>query len=206
MLIEGTTIMVPGVEDGSPDVVFNLAEIFVAEARQGEVAVVTPVKAPELLALFNKAWLETDKFIKKLAAFENKAEQAVGRVRAHMILNEVEGVLKAKGVPSTKESRDAVILLDPRYIVQQDRVDQIHAMVEWLRGKMKSFENSFTSVKKIMGEDAYNMSTRINNHNLSGGGSSQSFQQPKHNPSPNPTPTTAQTTVKSGYGKARYDR
>jgi hypothetical protein len=115
----------------------------------------------------------------------------------------VEDFLKTKDLSSTKDTRDAYIVLDTKFQALQERVDQITAAAEWLKGKMKSFENSYSSVKKIMGEDAYNFGTRVGNPNLSGAGSQKPFAQP---PKTNPTPTTTQPTVKSGYGKARYDR
>lgn len=212
MLIEGTTLQVPGATKDLPDKTLNLGQILTAEARQREVAIVTPVKAPELLYTFNHAWLETDKIQKDLAADIVKAKAQVERRKARILLYEAETFLKIQGVSSTKESREAVIVLDPEYQTLQDRVDQLFATQEWLKGKMKSFENSYSSVKKIMGEDAYDMSTRIGNPNLSGGGSQKPFSQPRppqNNPTaPTSTPTTTPTTnpPKTGYGKPRYDR
>ena len=218
MLIEGTTVRLPGPTADSAELVLNLEKVFLAEVRQGEVATVTPFKAPELLAFFNKIWLDLDEMIKDLVAAETKAEQEVGRVRARLLLNEVEAIIKEKKVASTKESRDAVIVLDQRYIDAQDRVDAIHATAEWLKGKMKSFENSYTSVKKIMGDDAYNMSSRrpAGSNPLSVGATKPFDQalaeankalekvgtgwaeQVRTTQIPHKTPT--------GYGKSRYDR
>lgn len=205
MLIQGTTLQLPSATKDLPDRVLNLGEILIAEGRQREVAMVTPMKAPELLYTFNHAWLETDKLVKGLAADLVKAEAQVEKRKATILLYEAEAFLKARNVASTKDSRDAVIVLDPEYELLQDRVDQIYAAQEWLKGKMKSFENSYSSVKKIMGEDAYDMSTRMNNPNLSGGGSQKPFSK---TPTPAQTPTTTPTTTppKTGYGKARYDR
>ena len=208
MLIQGTTLQLPSATADLPDRVLNLGEILIAEGRQREVAFVTPVKAPELLYLFNHAWLETDKIVKGLAADIVKAEAQVAKRKATILLYEAEAVLKVCEVASTKDSRDAVITLDEQHGKLQDRVDELFAAHEWLKGKMKFFENAYSSVKKIMGEDAYDMSTRMNNPNLSGGGSQKPFSQ---TPTQIPTtqiPTTTPTTIppKTGYGKARYDR
>jgi hypothetical protein len=202
MLIEGTTLKLPSATEDLPDQVFDLAEILTAEARQNEIAIITPVKAPELLHLFNYAWLETSKVAKKLAAQIVKAKQATEKRRATILLYEVDDFLKSKGLDSTKDTRDAFIVLDPKYQALQDRVDQLTAAREWLVDKVKSFEHSYSSVKKIMGEDAYNMSYN-KNPNLSGSGNSRPFVQPKQTPTTTP-PTT--NPPKSGYGKARYDR
>src|SRR5256885_7986894 len=45
-----------------------------------------------------------------------------------------------------------------QYQVLTDRVDQITALVEYLKGKQESFVNAFTSVKKIMGDGRSGMS------------------------------------------------
>lgn len=209
MLVEGTTLTLPGATKDAPEQTFSLGEILIAEGRQREVAFVTQFKAPELLYTFNHAWLETDKVQKKLAADIVKAEAAVGKRKARILLYEAEAFLKERGVASTKESREAVIVLDPEYEALQDVVDQLFAAQEWLKGKMKSFENSYSSVKKIMGEDAYDMSTRMPNPNLSGGGSQKPFlkSEPRQNTNPTPPPTTTeQPPKKTGYGKSRYDK
>jgi hypothetical protein len=188
MLIEGTTVTVPGPKPGEPDIVLELKDILIAESRQREVAIVTPMKAPELLSLFNEAWRNVDKLVKRLVEAQNRADHMVERRRAKLLLEHVEGVLKAANLSSTKDTRDAVITLDDEFQAAQDRVDQIQAAAEYLKGLQKSFENAFTSVKKIMGEDAFNMANRIGNKNLSHGSE----------PNENPKPTT------SGYGKSRY--
>jgi len=189
MLIEGTTVTVPGPKVGDRDIVLDLKDILVAESRQNEVAIVTLMKAPELLALFNEAWRNVDKYVKQLIAAQNTAEHQLDRRRAKLLLEIVEGVLKGAGLSSTKDTRDAVIALDDEYQVIQDRLDQITAAAEYLKGMLKSFENAFTSVKKIMGEDAFNMANRIGNSNLSHG------KEPNNNPKP---------TTTTGYGKSRY--
>jgi hypothetical protein len=203
MLIEGTTLQLPAATKDKPDQVLNLAEILTAEARQSEVAIVTPVKAPELLHLFNHAWLETEKLAKKLLADINTAKKEVEKRKATVLLYEAEAVLTKCGVDSTKDSRDAVVTLDPEYQALGERVDQLVAAREWLVIKSKAFENSYSSVKKIMGEDAYNMSFKPQSH-ISGGGSQRPFANPT--PTTAPTPTTTPKQQPSGYGKSRYDR
>jgi len=208
MLIEGTTVRVPCPTEDAPELVLDLEKILLAEVRQGEVAMVTPFKAPELLAFFNKIWLDLDEMVKDLEAAENKAKQEVARVRARLLLNEVEAVIQKKGVASTKESRDAVIVLDERFITAQDRVDAIHATSEWLKGKIESFENSYTSVKKIMGDSTYNMSSG-RKPSLSVG-ESKSFDQALAEANKAlevvGTGKFSQKPSPSGYGKSRYDR
>jgi hypothetical protein len=198
MLIEGTTIKVPGPKPGAPEIVLQLGDIMIAEQRQNEIARVTPIKAPELLSLFNGAWRDVDKLVKELTEARIQAERQLERRRASLLLYEVEEILKKCDLNSTKDTRDAAIALDEAYQELQDRVDQITAAGEYLKGKLKSFENAFTSVKKIMGEDVYNMSTRIGNPNLSG-----TTDRPRAAPAQTTPPTS---TTRAGWGKPRYNR
>jgi hypothetical protein len=179
------------------DIVLQLGTILIAEQRQNEVAFVTPIKAPELLALFNATWRDVDKLVKELVAARIQAERELERRRASLLLYEVEGILKKCDLSSTKDTRDAAIALDTAYQDLQDRVDQITAAGEYLKGKLKSFENAFTSVKKIMGEDVYNMSTRIGNPNLSG-----TTDRPRTDSAQTTPPTI---TTRAGWGKPRYN-
>lgn len=217
MLIEATTVTVPSPRVDIPARTLNLKNIQIAEVRHSEVAMVTPVKAPELLVLFNSAWNDCDTYYKQLSYALTVAEQELGNRRSTILLYEVEVFLKGRSIPSTKDTRDAVIMLDTTIQELQGKVDQLKAVAEYMKGKMKFFENAYSSVKKIMGEDAYNMSSRPN-PNLSGGGSQRSFSAPTvprvvtvierpGDPAREvSTPTTPPTTKSSGYGKARYDR
>ncbi len=197
MLIEGTTVKVPGPKPGAPEIVLDLGDIMIAEQRQNEIARVTPIKAPELLSLFNGAWRDVDKFVKELTEARIQAERQLERRRASLLLYEVEEVLKKCDLSSTKDTRDAAIALDEAYIELQDRVDQITAAGEYLKGKLKSFENAFTSVKKIMGEDAYNMSTRVGNPNLSG-----TTERPR--PKQQEAPAQASSTGRAAWGTPKF--
>jgi hypothetical protein len=144
----------------------DLGAILIAETRQAEVATVTPTKAPELLSAFNTSWRDIHQLVTKLTAEKIQAEKHVANRRARLLLEVVPAKLKELGVPSSADMREAVVQLDPERESLQDRVDQLDAAIEYLKGKLKSFENSFTSVKKIMGEDSYSYAGK--NTNLSG--------------------------------------
>ncbi len=196
MLIEGTTVKVPAPKPGGKEITIQLGDIMIAEQRQSEIAFVTPIKAPELLSLFNGAWRDVDKLVKELVEARIRAERELERRRSSLLLYEVEKILKDCGLSSTKDTRDAAISLDPAYQDLQDRVDQLTAAGEYLKGKLKSFENAFTSVKKIMGEDTYNMSSRPNHH-LSG---------TTERSAPRSAPPTSSAPARTGWGKPRFDR
>lgn len=199
MLDNEGVLYVPSSDPTKDNLKIDISGFLAAEARQEEVAFVTPGKAPELLAFFNKVWRDIHAAVTKLTLEVNKAENEMERRKAVLLLEEVPRILKEKGVANSTDTRKAIIDLDPQYIVLQDSFDQIKAACEYLKGKLKSMENSYSSVKKIMGEtDAYNMKNRPNS-NLSGGVDrsrpAQATQALISTFTPKPS---------SGWGKARY--
>lgn len=182
MITTGTEIVCPrGTENDSP-IVIDLREILKAEARQDEVAFVTPAKAPELLATFNTSWRELHRLITLITAEKLKAEKALNVRKAIVLLDEAPEILKKRGLSSSADNREAVLQLDEKYSAAEDRVNYLTCVLEYLKGKAKSFENAYSSVKKIMSESGFMAS--LPNTDLSGN-----------------TETPVRTP---GFGKARY--
>ncbi len=210
--LSATELVCPAGKASDPQVVISMTAIMTAEARQEEIATVTPMKAPELLRAFNVAWRDLHDIIVKLTSEHLAAERVLAKRKAVLILDVVPGFLKEKNLTSNEANRDAVITLDEEFQILQDTVDQIDTVVQYLKGKLKAFEMAFTSVKKIMGEDTYNMSSKPNPH-LSGGADARpagpSFVRPSPRPRPEPDPDIAATpppttSARGGFGKARY--
>lgn len=135
----------------------NMAKILKAEARGDEIACVTPDKASELLATFNKAYLDASQFFATLKLEYNKAEDEVNKARAVVLLDKMPELLIQKKVATSVDVRQAFVDQDPDYRAAKERMDMIGAMVEYMKGKMKYLENCFTSVKKIMDTSNYSM-------------------------------------------------
>ncbi len=208
MIFTGTELVCPAGAPGASPLILGLESILRAEQRQGEVAFVTPMKAPELLREFNIAWRDLHKITVQLAAEQLRAERELEKRKAVLILEVVPGILKEKGLGSNEANRDAVITLDEKHQQLQEVVDEIDAIVRYLKGKLAAFENAFTSVKKIMGEDVYNMQGR-QNPNLKGGAeparptyvskAAEELRMPAPElPAPPPPPKVG------GFGKAKY--
>lgn len=204
MQIIDTTLVVPSGDPNGQPITIDLSQILIAEGRQGEVAIVTPMKAPELLALFNGAWRDLHKEVTKLVWERDRAEKEIERRKATVLLDEVPAILKAKGSASSTDTRKAVIDMDPEYIVRQDIYDQLNAAVEHLKGKLKSFENAYTSTKKLIGEDSHLNYTR--NSNLSGGASAPADQKNSAPPWKVGVTKTDTNPVRSGWGTPKYNR
>lgn len=206
MEFTGTNLICPAGKPGAEPLVIDLEKILRAEQREEEVAMVTPMKAPELLREFNIAWRDLHKVVVSLASEQLIAERHLANREAVLTLEVVPGKLKELGIASNEANRKAVVTLDPEHQRLQETVDEIDGLVRYLKGKLTSFENAFSSVKKILGEDASWMQARTNN-NLSGGAApnkpvyaspaAAKAQTPAHVPAAAPTP------ARTGFGKSR---
>jgi len=197
MLITETQLVVPAGKLGGQPTVIDLQAIIIAEGRQGEVAFVTPAKAPELLVAFNDSWTLLNRAVAKLMAEHTEAEKQVDRRKAKLLLEDCNRILKEKGVQSSADTRQAVIDLDEEYQVLQDTRDEIKAYLELIKGKMRSMENSYTSVKKIIGDNSsHNYSNKIS---ISG----DTQRRPPSSPG---LPQTNTPPVRAGWGTPKYGK
>src|SRR5271166_2349543 len=87
------------------EVKLDLTEVKYAESRIPEVAFVNPQKAPELLALFNKVVIDLAATVTKLELEICRANRQAGRIHSRVVLDEVKGILKEKGL--AKDSNPA---------------------------------------------------------------------------------------------------
>jgi hypothetical protein len=143
--------------DGQESLTIILESAFQAEARAPEVAAVTPAKAPELLVTFNKAYLDLTQIFAQLHLQRSRAEDALGKAKAVVLLDKLPGILKTKNVSSSVDIRQAIVDTDPDYQKAKECLDVIEATMEYIKGKIKFMENSYTAVKKIIGEKNWNM-------------------------------------------------
>lgn len=149
--------------------VFNMKKVLVAEARADEIAIVTPHKAPELLATFNRGYLDASNIFAGVKFEQARAEEEVAKIRANILIDKVPALLKEKGLPSSADMRQALVDADPDYQAAKDRLAYLDAAVEYVKGKMKFLENAYTSVKKIMDTGNWNMQLQGAKHEASGG-------------------------------------
>lgn len=138
--------------DGVGDpLILDVAAVVRAESRLAEVAIVNAQNAAELLAVFNEHWLTLQRNVTVLTYEKNKAEDALRRCRAEVLLGCNDEKLRAQGhTKSSADLRDALVEVDPKVTGAQDRLNEIRAVLEFLRGKMQGFENAYNSVKKLV--------------------------------------------------------
>jgi hypothetical protein len=151
------TVAIVKTPDGQESMTLRLGSSYEAEARAPEVAAVTPTKAPELLVTFNKAYLDLGKAYAQLHLQHSRAEDALARRKAVILLDLAPGIAKAKGVASSADIRQAIIDSDTEYQGYKEMVDQLKATIEYIKTKIKFMENNYTAVKKIIGERNWNM-------------------------------------------------
>lgn len=175
MLID-TAITVPRSGGNASPVTLDLTGICKAECRIMEVAVVTPQKAPELLATFNSACLELSRFVTFLESEHIYATRAAARIKGTILLDKVPTILKEKGLSNPKspagseDMRNAILDVDEEYQAALDRVYEMSCYMSLLKGKLKNIEMAYSSVKKILGEGAFNYKQDLGDSMQSGYG------------------------------------
>lgn len=135
-----------------------LADIYAAESRIREIAIVNAQKAPELLATFNIAYLNLNDFLRQIELFLHQAKKAVNGRKSVVLLDIVPKFLSDRNLTGKSKSgsedlRQAVLDQDQEYLTLSDNVAQVEAVLKLMEEKRKAFEMAFTSVKKILGQD-----------------------------------------------------
>ena len=149
-------IHIPRGTPGAGQLTLDMREIYQLEVRKQEVATVTKFKAQELLYLMEKGYsaISTDMLPKVLLELNNARDAAEAR-KAVVMLDVAPVVLREKKLTKesnpggTADQRESVLALDEEYRALKKTVDQLEAVYEWLKGKMKGFEMSYQSVKKV---------------------------------------------------------
>jgi len=157
-----TSIQLPDGTGGINVIELPMAEVYRAVSRIDEIAIVNQHKAPELIACFARAFATLTDYIAVASGQVVKAKNALSRRTAIVLLDEVPRVLREKGLLSTRspsgseDQRNAVLEMDAEFIVARDRVQQLEAYYELLRGKQKDIEQAYLAVRKIIG-DSYSV-------------------------------------------------
>lgn len=150
----GTLVVPSGLPNLSP-LSLDVGEINEVESRIQEIAFVTPVKAPELLSVFNKAYGDLVQMISGVQFQFELAKQHMNKVRAIVLLDKVPQILKDRGLASAKspmgseDLRQAILDTDQEYIDAQQNVFQIKCILMLLEGKQQTIDKAYTAVKKV---------------------------------------------------------
>ncbi len=156
MATEICVIRVPRALHGLEPLGFEMVEIYRAERRIDEVAIVNAVRAPELLKTFNKAYLDLRKYISLLEYEHAIAEEQQSEVKGLIVLNDAPRILREKNLVSEKnpsgsvDQREAVVALDPRYKQITELVINLKCYLSLFNGKKDAIEKAYTAVKRIL--------------------------------------------------------
>lgn len=134
----------------------DTTRIIIAENRLEEVRRVTIATAPDLLACYNEAYLDLQKFLGALRLEHDKAVREANKRRSIVLLDEAPRILQEKGLATSKnpggsaDLRQAILDGDEEYCLLMDKADYIAAVHTMLAGRCKAIEMAFQAVKKII--------------------------------------------------------
>lgn len=156
---EMNVIRVPRALDGLDHLTLDMTDLRQAEGRLGEVAFTNAARAPELLATFNKAWLDASRYLNLLEYEQDIADRRVAEIRAIVIIDKLPALLAEKGLATSRsplgseDIRQAFLDRDPDYKRMQELIVVLRSYVSLLATLKKGFENGYNSVKKLLGND-----------------------------------------------------
>lgn len=153
-----TTLTIPrALKDVGP-LVLDMTSIYGAAARVHEVSIVNNGKAPELLALFNVAYLNVARCIAVVEYEREVAEKRLGEIRAVLLLDKMPELLRKKGLTTDRnplgsvDMREAVINQDPEYQDMAMLAINLKCHLTLLKEFKSGFEMAYNGVKKVMGD------------------------------------------------------
>ncbi len=157
---ELTVIRVPRFDPNLPPLVLDLSEIYTAYGRKDEVAIVNSHKAPELLSLFNVAYLNASRVLNALQYELTMVEHGIREIKAIILMDRMKGILESQGLANARnplgseDIRQAVYERDPEYKRATLLAENLTCYITQITDFRRFFQNAFDSVKKIMGSEA----------------------------------------------------
>lgn len=154
------TLVVPNGLPGMDSMKLNMESILAVESRIHEVAFVTPVKAPELMAAFNQAYSDLVGLISQVEYQFEVAKIHEDRARAVCLIDRVPEILKAKNLTTNKspqgseDLRSAVLALDPDYQAAQEKTVQLKCALTYLEGKLRAIDKAYMATKTVYADSS----------------------------------------------------
>ncbi len=155
MELEERTMTVPAGTPGEQPLRLDIAEILSLEARKEEAATVSKVKAPELMAAMERGYSCASRLLTMVTWEVKKAESAVLKRRSIVVLEIAPQYLQERGLVTgrspggSEDQRTSVLSTDAEFVALSDNVDQLKAVQEFLKIKVRGFEMTFSAIKKV---------------------------------------------------------
>ncbi len=213
-----TKLTIPSA-DLDRDLEINMSEITYAEGRFDEIAIVNTHKAPELMSCFVKAYSWCVEHVTNISAEAVKAETAANFRKAEIILEEMPGILKEKGIAgkSNEDYRNAIIAMDKKHIALMERLNHIEMYREMFKGKLNSLDRAYMAVRKIFGSSMDFKNPNLGSNHGPMGSNGGPFQystdargglvpinpQIKVDITYDKPPSNETTSVRNGFGKPK---
>ena len=143
-------LLIPRGVPGLSPMTLDMSMVYSAERRLGEVAIVTPGTAPELIGYFNESCNVTTKFLAWVEYEILMAQKHYDLAKAHVILEKAPDAfckVKDKGIKFNEDFREALVITDIECQGRLDTLNALKAVRVLLENKAKSFERAYYACK-----------------------------------------------------------
>jgi hypothetical protein len=144
--MEDTKLIIPRGALGLPPQSLQMGDIYAAENRLMEVAIVNPRTVAELMATFNYAANLVTKYMGWISWDLLTAKKQFDLCKAEVILDKMpEAISKLRdmGIKNNEDFRNAMIARDPNCSAYLDVINTLTATYELLESKSKSFIRAY---------------------------------------------------------------
>lgn len=158
-----------------PAIKYDMTKVAAAEARVHEIAIVTAVKAPELMSTFSQACFTLGRYAAELFLNHRLAEKRTEDRKAVLIVDVIPTQLEEKKLGSNETNRQALLNLDPEYSDATIAEAETEAALIYVERKLRDMEGALNAVKRaaeIMNQIQYRA-----NPNLSTGGMDDALRE-----------------------------
>jgi hypothetical protein len=131
---------------------FDIATINEAARRVNELAIVTRIKAPELMSLFARASFELSRIIPKVLLSHQLAKQTVAKRAAILMVDIIPGKIAEMQLSGNAETRQAFVDKDDEYNKYLEIELQWNAAKAFFTYQFKSVEGALNAIKKAVAD------------------------------------------------------
>lgn len=142
------SIVVPEGRSGRA-ITIDVSEIYNSLERIPEISRATAMTAPELMATFNMAMVQTSRLIGIIDQQKVVAESAYREEKSVALLTRADSILAQYNQKSTADSREAAVTGDPTVKERRERLGQLEVMSEMFHNTYHDLRDALYSAKKI---------------------------------------------------------
>jgi len=175
MEITSFEITVPNPKKTGTPIKYDMSNVATAESRVHEIAIVTPAKAPELMATFSQACFTLGRYAADLFLQHRMAEKRTEDRKAVLIVDVIPTQLEQKKLGSNETNRQALLTLDPEYSDATVAEAETEAALIYVERKLRDMEGALNAVKRAA--EIMNAIQYRSNPNLSTSGMEEALEE-----------------------------